>query len=70
MGAILSWLNGKKTTIGAIITVVSSLVATAGVVLPVLGIDAVHAAQWVGYGVTIVGLLHKAYKAIYNEDHP
>lgn len=67
---VWTWLNGKKTAIGAVITVAADLTALAGVTLPAFGVSAVHVAQYVGYGTVAVGVLHKIYKFVYHEDHP
>lgn len=69
MSNVMQWLNGKKTVIGAVITIVAAVPALAGATLPAFGVDAVHTAQYVGYGVLAVGLLHKFYKKVYGENH-
>jgi hypothetical protein len=64
------WLSGKKTTIGASITLAAGVVSLAATTLPAFGVDADHVALYVGYGTMAVGLLHKAYKALFHEDLP
>lgn len=67
---IWDWLNGKKTVIGAVITAISVTATQLGVLLPLFGVDAVLVAKIIGIATTVVGLLHKAYKFIYKEEHP
>ena len=73
MADLLKWLNGKKTTIGAIFGVVTLLIGflsgaadvltQAGVALPVAAkITAVVSAV-----STAVGLAHKAFKTFFGE---
>ncbi len=69
MSNVMLWLNGKKTVIGAIITIVAAVPALLGATLPAFGVDTVHVALYVGYSVTLVGLLHKLYKRVYGEEH-
>lgn len=69
VGKVWSWLNGKKLVLGAIITIVSSIVAGLPVILPLFIQDAAQIAQITGVALAIVGALHKAYKFIYKEDH-
>lgn len=61
---VWGWLNGKKTVIGALITVLSAIVAFVGVALPAFGVDAVLVAQVTGFIVSVIGLLHKLAKAL------
>ncbi len=64
------YMNGKKLVVGAIITAVSVLATQLGVLLPLLGLDAVLVAKVVGIATMVVGVLHKVYKFIYKEEHP
>ncbi len=69
---IWKWLDGKKTYIGASITIVAYLVAGIPLVagLCTTTVCAATIAKVAGIGLTIVGLLHKAYKFVYHEEHP
>lgn len=69
MSNVMQWLNGKKTVIGAVITIVAAVPALLGATLPAFGVDALHVAQYVGYSVLAVGLLHKGYKTCFGEEH-
>lgn len=69
VGKIWDWLNGKKTVVGAVITIVAfapEIIAQ----LPNFGVSPEDTARVLGIAVTVVGLLHKAYKFIYREEHP
>ncbi len=70
--AIWDFMNGKKTIVGAIITLVAYLVAGIPLVagLCTSAVCLATVAKVGGIGLTIVGLLHKGYKLIYREDHP
>ena len=66
-----AFMNGKKTVVGALITVVAYLVGGIPLVAA-LCTTAVCAATVVkagGIGLTIVGILHKLYKFLYHENH-
>jgi hypothetical protein len=63
------FMNGKKTVVGAILTALSWILANAGVVLPFFHVDAAHIAGIVGILTTVVGIAHRIYKWLYNEDH-
>lgn len=67
---IWDWLNGKKTIIGLVITILATIAGYLPIVLPVLGVDAVLVAKIVGIATTILGLLHKLYKWAFGEEHP
>ncbi len=70
LSGLWTWLNGKKTIFGAIITAVAFIASGLGAILPLFGLSAVTVAKVVGIALTIVGILHKIYKFIYKEDHP
>jgi hypothetical protein len=74
LSSVWEFLNGKKTQIGILISLLSVLqlaLVQAGPALaqlvPQYGptITAI-----VGGATVVVGLAHKLYKAIYKEDHP
>ncbi len=69
MSNVLQWLQGKKTVIGGVITLVAAVPALMGASLPAFGVDTVHVAQYVGYATLAVGLLHKGYKACFGVEH-
>lgn len=58
------WLDGKKTVIGATITLFGAVAVFLGIALPAFGVDAVHVALYVGFVTQAVGLLHKLGKAL------
>jgi hypothetical protein len=66
---IWDFLNGKKTVVGVIITVLAAIAGYLPAVLAFFGVSAVAIAQWVGVATTVVGIAHKLYKWIYKEDH-
>lgn len=65
------FMNGKKTIVGAIITVVAYVVAgiPLAAALCTTTVCATTVAKVGGIGLTVVGVLHKAYKFLYREDH-
>lgn len=67
MFGLWKWLNGKKTLIGAAITIVAYVVG--GLPLLAAFLPAAKVAEIVGIGTFIVGLLHKLYKFVYREEH-
>lgn len=64
-------MNGKKTIVGAAITLFAYLVAGVPLVaaLCTTTVCAATVAKVGGIGLTILGLAHKAYKLIYREEH-
>lgn len=72
LSKIWAKLNGWKTIIGVAITVIAYVVGGIPLVagLCTTAVCAATVAKAAGIGLTIVGLLHKAYKFIYREDHP
>jgi hypothetical protein len=64
---VWTFLNGKKTVIGAVITLVAYVVG--GLPLLAAFLPAVTVAKVVGVGVFVVGALHKVYKFVYREEH-
>lgn len=70
LNKVWEFLNGKKTLIGAIITLLSVVATQLGVLLPLFGLDGVLVAKIVGVATFAVGVAHKIYKFIYKEDHP
>jgi len=67
---VWAWFNGKKTTIGAIITILAWVAGGIPVVLGAVGASAVLVAKVVGVATFVLGLAHKAYKFLYGEEHP
>lgn len=67
---IWEWLNGKKTVIGAVITVIALIGDQLGIILPLLGVDAVLVAKVIGIVSMVLGVAHKVYKFLYKEEHP
>jgi VIT1/CCC1 family predicted Fe2+/Mn2+ transporter len=65
-----TYMSGKKTAVGAVITVVASIAVGLPLILPLFIADAALIAQITGIALTIVGVLHKLYKFIYREKHP
>ena len=66
---IWAWFNGKKLIIGTAITVLAILAGAVPAVLVAVGANAVLVAKVVGIFTMVVGLAHKAYKFLYNEEH-
>ena len=64
-----TWFNGKKTLLGAIITAAAYGAAGIGIILPAFGVDAIIVAKYAGIATMILGIMHKAYKYIYGEEH-
>lgn len=64
-----TWLDGKKTYIGLLLTALGGLATF----IPQVALQFPNA-KWLlataGAVQFINGLLHKAYKAKYNEEHP
>jgi VIT1/CCC1 family predicted Fe2+/Mn2+ transporter len=64
---IWDWLSGKKTTVGAIITIIAYLAGVIPLLAPFVPADKLVEA--VGISTMIIGLLHRLYKYIYGEEH-
>jgi len=70
MTNILNWLNGKKTTIGAILLLLGTLLSA--VVVGIWEVDAewipktIETLNWLGMTITGWGLTHKASKSMTN----
>lgn len=62
-------VDGWKTTVGIVITILAFASDNAQVILNTVGVDAVMTAKIVGVLVTVVGVAHKIYKWTYKEDH-
>lgn len=71
LGKLWDFLNGKKTIVGAFITVVAYLVAgiPLAAALCTTTVCATTVAKVAGVGLTVVGVLHKIYKFLYKEEH-
>jgi hypothetical protein len=69
LNKIWKFMNGKKVVVGAILTLISLLPQVAAL-LPVFGVEPQVAIGIAGGLTTLIGLLHKAYKFIYKEEHP
>lgn len=67
-GKVWTYLNGKKTLIGAILTVLGMIGDQLAVLLPVL-IGPAKAVQYIGISTAVIGALHKLYKFVYKEEH-
>lgn len=63
MSGIWSFLNGKKTVIGAVITIVGYLAAGLPLLAPLVA--AATLTKIVGASTLVLGLLHKVYKLVY-----
>jgi hypothetical protein len=68
LAKVWTWLDGKKSVIGLILTATGGL----ALYLPAVAVQFPNA-KWIvvtaGIIQTVNGLLHKAYKAKYNEEH-
>lgn len=69
IGKVWTWLNGKKTLVGAVIALIGFAPQIAAL-LPSLGVDAALAAKIAGAAVALVGIAHKVYKFLYKEEAP
>jgi hypothetical protein len=69
IGKIWAWFDGKKTLIGAVLTILGTVAEQLSVILPVL-LEPAQAAQYVGVATAVLGGLHKIYKFIYKTDVP
>jgi hypothetical protein len=67
---IWTWLDGKKTIIGAVITAISYLAAGLPTLLPGFGLEPSVVGKIVGVSLLVVGLLHKGFKLKYGSDLP
>jgi len=65
------FMNGKKTWMGALVSLVSYLVAGVPLVaaLCTTAVCVATVGKVGGAGLFVVGVLHKAYKFFYREDH-
>lgn len=65
------FMNGKKTVVGAAITVLAYLVAGVPLVaaLCTSTVCVATVAKVGGVGLTVVGIAHKIYKLLYREEH-
>ncbi len=79
IGVPMDWLkgfwdfmNGKKTIVGAVITVVAYLAGGVPLIaaLCTTAVCVATVAKVGGIGLTLVGILHKVYKFVYREEHP
>ena len=59
IGAILTWLDGKKTAIGGAVLWVAILLNHVGISVPT---DAIHISKATGVAIVTIGLLHKGWK--------
>lgn len=68
LSKVLAFLNGKKTFIGAIISIMAFTPAIAAL-LPSLGVGNELTLKITGICVLVIGLAHKAYKYVFGEEH-
>jgi len=68
LSKILAFLNGKKTFIGGVLSIMAFTPAIAAV-LPSLGVGDDLVLKITSACILIVGLAHKAYKYVYSEEH-
>lgn len=71
MSKAWTFMNGKKTIVGAVITLFAYLVAGVPLVaaLCTTAVCATTVAKVGGIGLTVLGILHKLYKFFYREEH-
>jgi hypothetical protein len=58
------WLNGKKTVLGAVATFILVVADQLGTLLPLLGVQGAVIAKILSVATLVVGLIHKAIKAL------
>lgn len=68
LSKILAFLNGKKTIIGGVISIMAFTPSIAAV-LPSLGVGEPIALKITGACILTVGFAHKAYKYVFGEEH-
>ncbi len=66
---VWSWLDGKKTVLGATLLLTEKITLLLPTILPAYGLDAAHTAGVVGLATTAIGLLHKAWKWKFGTEH-
>jgi len=69
IGKIWTWLDGKKTLVGAVLVILGVVADQLSVILPAL-LEPSVAAKYVGVATAVIGALHKVYKFIYKTDAP
>lgn len=77
LNKIWTWLDGKKLIIGGILSIIQLLASFAagvgtilGTVFPATSKVVIYALATSSFLFTASGLLHKAWKKVYHEDHP
>jgi len=63
------FMNGKKTVVGLIITALGFAAGFVPALLAALGVGAVTVVKVTGILTTVLGVAHKIYKFVYNEEH-
>ncbi len=66
---VWSWLDGKKTPLGATLLLAEKVTLLLPIILPAYGLDVAHAAGIVGTVTAVIGLLHKAWKWKFGTEH-
>lgn len=69
IGKVWAYLNGKKTLVGAVIVILSTVADQLSVILPAL-LEPAEAAKYIGIATTVLGVAHKLYKFVYKTDAP
>jgi len=67
-GRIWSFLNGKKTAIGAALIAAPILITQGSALATSFGVDGTKAAQYAGAAIAAVGLGHRLYKLVYGSE--
>jgi len=74
---VWTWLDGKKLIIGGILSIIQLLAAfavglgtTLSAMFPATSKVVIYALAASSFLFTASGLLHKAWKKVYHEDHP
>ena len=74
---VWTWLDGKKLIIGGILSIIQLLAAfavglgtTLSAMFPATSKVVIYSLAVSSFLFTLSGLLHKAWKKVYREDHP
>jgi len=67
---VWAWLNGKKLALSGALFLMQQLLLILPATLAAFSVPAAQATQITAIAFAVVGMVHKAWKWIYHEDHP